>query len=43
MPQGEEDRAREFYRDALGLTEVEKPPSLAGRGGAGSARSTVTS
>ncbi len=33
MPQGEEDRAREFYRDALGLTEVEKPPSLAGRGG----------
>lgn len=33
MPPGEEQRAREFYADALGLTEVAKPPSLAGRGG----------
>lgn len=33
MPRGEEDLARRFYRDALGLTEVEKPPSLRGRGG----------
>ncbi len=33
MPKGAEDQARLFYSDALGLTEVEKPPSLAGRGG----------
>lgn len=33
MPKGEEDQARLFYGEALGLTEVEKPPSLAGRGG----------
>ncbi len=33
MPRGAEDEARRFYRDALGLTEVDKPPSLAGRGG----------
>lgn len=33
MPAGEEERARAFYADALGLTEVDKPPSLAGRGG----------
>lgn len=33
MPRGEEELARRFYRDALGLVEVEKPPSLAGRGG----------
>lgn len=33
MPRGGEDRAREFYSAALGLTEVPKPPALAGRGG----------
>ena len=33
MPRGEEVLARRFYRDALGLAEVDKPPSLAGRGG----------
>ncbi|WP_404313214.1 VOC family protein [Agrococcus terreus] len=33
MPRGQEDLARRFYRDALGLTEVEKPPSLRARGG----------
>jgi catechol 2,3-dioxygenase-like lactoylglutathione lyase family enzyme len=32
-PGGEED-ARRFYRDALRLTEVEKPVALRGRGGA---------
>lgn len=33
MPRGEEERARRFYRDAVGLTEVDKPEGLAGRGG----------
>jgi catechol 2,3-dioxygenase-like lactoylglutathione lyase family enzyme len=33
MPSGQEDEARRFYADALGLTEVQKPPSLAGHGG----------
>ena len=33
-PPGGEDDARRFYADALGLTEVEKPADLAGRGGA---------
>lgn len=33
IPQGGEDQARSFYGDALGMTEVPKPPSLAGRGG----------
>lgn len=33
MPEGEEDKARAFYRDILGLDEVAKPASLAGRGG----------
>ena len=32
-PGGEED-ARRFYGDGLGLTEVEKPAALGGRGGA---------
>jgi len=31
-PDGEAE-ARRFYGEGLGLTEVEKPPSLAGRGG----------
>jgi catechol 2,3-dioxygenase-like lactoylglutathione lyase family enzyme len=34
MPPGQEDRARAFYRDLLGLSEVAKPPELAVRGGA---------
>lgn len=33
MPRGGEDEARRFYVTALGLTEVSKPPGLAGRGG----------
>lgn len=33
MPNGQEDLARQFYVEALGLTEVEKPLSLADRGG----------
>lgn len=33
MPLGEEDLARRYYRDGLGLTEVDKPTELAGRGG----------
>ena len=32
-PPGGEDRARTFYGDLLGLTEVPKPPALSGRGG----------
>lgn len=34
MPRGEEEAARAFYGDALGLDEVAKPPELAKRGGA---------
>ena len=34
MPAGGEDAARRFYGEVLGLTEVPKPPALAGRGGA---------
>lgn len=33
MPAGEEDAARKFYQDLLGLIEVPKPEPLAGRGG----------
>jgi catechol 2,3-dioxygenase-like lactoylglutathione lyase family enzyme len=33
MPAGEEERARVFYRDLLGLPEQPKPPELAKRGG----------
>jgi catechol 2,3-dioxygenase-like lactoylglutathione lyase family enzyme len=33
MPPGGEDRARAFYCDLLGLTEVPKPAELSGRGG----------
>ena len=33
-PPGGEDAARRFYRDALGLIEVEKPAALRDRGGA---------
>src|SRR5215207_1144364 len=33
IPQGQERRAREFYVDVLGFTEVIRPESLGGRGG----------
>ncbi|MBM7780321.1 glyoxalase [Arthrobacter tumbae] len=33
LPPGGEDDCRRFYIDILGLTEVEKPPVLAARGG----------
>ena len=33
-PPGGEDAARAFYADGLGLTEIDKPPALRGRGGA---------
>jgi catechol 2,3-dioxygenase-like lactoylglutathione lyase family enzyme len=34
MPKGGEDRAREFYGGVLGMSEEQKPPALAARGGA---------
>src|SRR5690242_12363681 len=34
MPAGEEERARAFYAGVLGMTEAQKPPALAARGGA---------
>lgn len=33
MPPGEEEAAVRFYSDVLGLTQVDKPPELAPRGG----------
>jgi len=33
MPQGGEDKAREFYCGLLGMTEVEKPAELQANGG----------
>lgn len=33
MPVGEEELARRFYSDLLGIPEVPKPPHLAKRGG----------
>jgi catechol 2,3-dioxygenase-like lactoylglutathione lyase family enzyme len=33
IPKGAEDEAREFYCRLLGLSEISKPESLAGRGG----------
>lgn len=41
MPPGEEDRARTFYRDVLGLQEVPKPADLAARGGVWFASGTL--
>ena len=32
-PPGAEDAARAYYRDILGMTEIPKPPAIAGRGG----------
>ena len=34
MPRGEEEAARGFFAGVLGLTEIDKPPALAARGGA---------
>jgi catechol 2,3-dioxygenase-like lactoylglutathione lyase family enzyme len=34
MPAGEEEKARGFYVELLGFTEIPKPPELARRGGA---------
>jgi catechol 2,3-dioxygenase-like lactoylglutathione lyase family enzyme len=34
IPPDGEERARRFYRDLLGLQEVERPPDMANRGGA---------
>ena len=34
MPAGEEERARTFFIDILGFTEIPKPAGLAKRGGA---------
>src|ERR1044072_290738 len=34
MPGGEEDKARAFYINLLGFSEIPKPPELAKRGGA---------
>ncbi|MER7170258.1 VOC family protein [Streptomyces mesophilus] len=33
IPSGAEDRCREFWGGVLGMTELEKPPVLAARGG----------
>lgn len=41
MPPDEEDRARAFYRDVLGLTETPKPANLAQRGGVWFEQGTV--
>jgi catechol 2,3-dioxygenase-like lactoylglutathione lyase family enzyme len=34
MPAGEEEKARSFFVNVLGFTEISKPPELAKRGGA---------
>lgn len=41
MPKGEEAKAAAFYRDALGLAEVEKPESLKANGGLWFGRGSV--
>jgi len=41
MPPGEEDKARAFYQDTLGIPEQPKPPHLAKRGGAWFERGTL--
>ncbi|KAB8182866.1 MULTISPECIES: VOC family protein [Microbispora] len=33
LPPGEEEVCRRFYVDVLGMTEIQKPPVLAARGG----------
>ena len=34
IPRGQDEQARRFYRDVLGLQEIPKPPELAAGGGA---------
>ncbi|MGC8514426.1 MAG: VOC family protein [Acidimicrobiales bacterium] len=41
MPPGREAEARAFYTDLLGITETEKPPNLATRGGCWFERDTL--
>ena len=41
MPKGNEARAAAFYRDALGLKEIEKPESLKAGGGVWFAKENV--
>ena len=41
MPRGEEESARHFYADLLGIPEVPKPPHLAVRGGCWFERSAL--
>jgi len=41
MPEGGENDARDFFRDALGLNEVPKPPVLAAREGVWFERGSV--
>jgi catechol 2,3-dioxygenase-like lactoylglutathione lyase family enzyme len=41
MPQGGEDDAQRFYRDLLGLAEVEKPHNLKKRGGCWFEKDTI--
>lgn len=33
IPPGSEEECRRFWRDIVGMTELEKPPELAARGG----------
>jgi catechol 2,3-dioxygenase-like lactoylglutathione lyase family enzyme len=33
IPPGSEEKCRSFWGDVLGMTELEKPPALAARGG----------
>ncbi len=33
IPEGQEDHARQFWGDAVGLAEIEKPKALRARGG----------
>ncbi|GLF99386.1 VOC family protein [Streptomyces yaizuensis] len=40
-PPGSEERLRTFYAGVLGMTEIPKPPALAGRGGCWFASGTV--
>ncbi len=42
MPEGQEDKAREFYAGVLGMVEIAKPPELADRGGAWFASGAVS-
>ena len=41
MPADQEDAARRFYRDLLGIPELPKPPHLAARGGCWFERGTL--